>query len=82
MSLQKFIDELKADNIVEAYQIIKNDLTARAESLKESKRFEVAEKFKLTRVTESEKKDDEENMSDEEKEAAAAKEKEEKEKGE
>jgi DNA-binding ferritin-like protein len=75
--IKSFMDFLKEDNVLEAFQAIKDELSERARSLTEASHLEVAKQFKLTPIVEEkddgDKDDDDENLSDEEKEAKAAK---------
>jgi hypothetical protein len=73
--IKQFLDQLKADNVLEAYQTIKDELSERARSLTEEVNVQVAEKFNMKRIAEEkEEKEEDDNLSDEEKEAKAAKE--------
>ena len=74
--IKQFLDQLKADNVLEAFQTIKDELSERARSLTEEVNVKVAEEFNMKRIAEKEEeeKDEDENLSDEEKEAKAAKE--------
>lgn len=71
--IKSFMDFLKEDNVLEAFQAIKDELSERARSLTEASHLEVAKQFKLTPIIEKEEEEEEENLSDEEKEAKAAK---------
>lgn len=77
--IKSFMDFLKEDNVLEAFQVIKDELSERARSLTEASNLEVAKQFKLKPIVEKDDKDDDEkdeddeNLSDEEKEAKAAK---------
>lgn len=77
--IKSFMDFLKEDNVLEAFQAIKDELSERARSLTEASNLEVAKQFKLTPIVEkkdddeNKDDDDDENLSDEEKEAKAAK---------
>lgn len=72
--IKTFMDFLKEDNVLEAFQTIKDELSERARALTEASNIEIAKQFKLTPIVEKdEKDDDDENLSDEEKEAKAAK---------
>lgn len=74
--IKSFMDFLKEDNVLEAFQAIKDELSERARSLTEASSIEVAKQFKLTPIVEEKEetdKDDDENLSAEEKEAKAAK---------
>lgn len=75
-NIKLFLDQLKGDNVLEAYQTIKTELSERARTLTESVNVNVAKQFNMTPIVE-EKSEEEENLTDEEKEAKAAKEKEE-----
>ncbi len=76
--IKTFMDFLKEDNVLEAFQTIKDELSERARALTEASNIEIAKQFKLTPIVEKDEKDeddkdDDENLSDEEKEAKAAK---------
>lgn len=72
--IKTFMDFLKEDNVLEAFQTIKDELYERARALTEASNIEIAKQFKFTPIVEKdEKDDDDENLSDEEKEAKAAK---------
>lgn len=74
-NIKSFMDFLKEDNVLEAFQAIKDELSERARAITEASSAEVAKQFKLTPIVEKEEKeeDEDENLSDEEKEAKAAK---------
>lgn len=71
--IKTFMDFLKEDNVLEAFQTIKDELSERARALTEASNIEIAKQFKLTPIVEKDDDDDDENLSDEEKEAKAAK---------
>lgn len=72
-NIKSFMDFLKEDNVLEAFQAIKDELSERARAITEASSAEVAKQFKLTPIVEKEEKEEDENLSDEEKEAKAAK---------
>lgn len=67
---QKFIDQLKQDNILEAMETIKAELAKRARAVVEEVSFDVAESFNMSKVAESEeeKDEDEDDKEDDDKE--------------
>lgn len=73
--IEQFMEHLKADNIVEALQIVKEELSERSRSLVTEMNLSTAEKYNMTRIAEEK---EEENETEEEKEARRAKEEEEK----
>ncbi len=65
MSIEKFVEALKQDDVLTAYTIIKEELSSRARVVTEQTQFEVAESFKMTRIVE--KKDEDEQEEDDKK---------------
>lgn len=61
---QKFIDQLKQQNLLEAIEVIKEELASRARKTVEDVNFTVAESFKMSRIVEAD--DEEEEDEDEE----------------
>lgn len=76
--IKEFMEHLKADNIIEAFQIVKEELSERSRLVTEEINLSSAEKYNMTRIVESKNDDEEENETEEEKEARRAKEEEEK----
>lgn len=67
---QKFIDQLKQQNLLEAIEVIKEELASRARKTVEEVNFTVAESFKMSRIVEAdeeEEDDDEEDEGDDDK---------------
>lgn len=74
-NIELFIEHLKQDKVIEAYAIIKEELSQRSRKITESINISVAESFNMKHIVEEKEDDDEEeNLSEEEKEAKKAKE--------
>ena len=57
---QKFIDQLKQQNLLEAIEVIKEELASRARKTVEDVNFTVAESFKMSRIVEADDEEEEE----------------------
>lgn len=85
-NIATFIDLLKKDQVLEAFQSIKDELSSRARTISEEVGVKVAQGFNMQPIVEAkdekDEKEEDENLSDEEKEANKAKDEENKAKGE
>lgn len=61
---QKFIDQLKQQNLLEAIEVIKEELASRARNAVEEVNFTVAESFKMSRIVEADEEDEDDESDD------------------
>jgi len=63
---QKFIDQLKQQNLLEAIEVIKEELASRARKTVEEVNFTVAESFKMSRIVEADEEEEEDDDEEDE----------------